>query len=122
MSTTLRKGARAAAVLLLIAGAAAAQPGVPGPAEAAAAAAPVYTRARVASFHEEAEGKSYVRLKLLPRAKIPFTTQTFRVTDRALLAGIAEGASVEFTSRHVDGENVVTSIRVVAECKRFQKC
>ena len=58
----------------------------------------VFTPARVRSFFEEADGKLYVRLKLLPRAKIPFTTQAFLVTDRALLSGISEGASVKFTT------------------------
>lgn len=83
---------------------------------------PVFTRARVRSFHEEPDGKAYVRLKLLPRAKLPFTVQTFRVQDRALMTGIAEGAWVRFTATHVAGENTVTAIHVVAECQRFQSC
>ncbi|WP_286610308.1 copper-binding protein [Variovorax jilinensis] len=82
----------------------------------------VTTRARFTSSFEEPGGKLYVRLKLLPRSKIPFTTQTFRVPDRALLADVPEGSSVKFTSRHVDGENTLTSIRAVADCKRFQPC
>lgn len=82
----------------------------------------VSTRARFTSSYEEAGGKLYVRLKLLPRSKIPFTTQTFRLRDRSLVAGIPEGTWVKFTSRHIDGENVVTSIHAVAECKRFQPC
>jgi len=90
----------------------------------AAAQAPaetvVYTRARVVSLPQA--GEPYVRLKLLPRSKIPFTTQAFRVADRALLAGIPEGAWVKFTARHVEGENTLTSIHVVEECKRFQRC
>lgn len=85
---------------------------------------PVYTRARVVSVLQEpgSSGKLYVRLKLLPRSKIPFTTQAFRVRDPALLAGIPEGAWVKFTARHVEGENTLTSIHVVEECKRFQPC
>ena len=63
-----------------------------------------------------------VRLKLLPRAKLPFTTQTFRVVNPALLHGISQGAWVQFTARHIDGENTLTSIRVTAECKRFEPC
>ena len=100
------------------AGAASAQTAVETP------AAPVYTRARVVSVEQEAGsgGKLYVRLKLLPRSKIPFTTQAFRVADRALLAGIAEGAWVQFTARHVEGENTLTSIHAVEECRRFQPC
>ncbi|MBB3178638.1 copper-binding protein [Variovorax sp. Sphag1AA] len=83
---------------------------------------PVYTRARLTSLFEEAGGKLYVRLRLLPKSKIPFTTQTFRLPDRSLVADIPEGSSVKFTSKHIDGENTLTSIHVVAECKRFQPC
>ena len=82
----------------------------------------VYTRARVVSLPKEGDAKPFVRLKLLPRSKIPFTTQAFRVADRALLAGIPEGAWVKFTARHVEGENMLTSIHVVEECRRFQPC
>lgn len=82
----------------------------------------VFTRARLASLYQEAENKFYVRLKLLPRSKLPFTTQTFSVTDRLLLADIPERAWVEFTSRHVDGENVLTAIHVVPACVRIQPC
>lgn len=121
MSTALRQGAMALTSLLLVS-MALAQPTEHRPVDPASEAAPVFTRARFASVHEEADGKLYVRLKLLPRSKIPFTTQTFRVTDRALLAGIPEGAWIEFTSRHVEGENRVTAIRVTEACKRFQKC
>lgn len=81
----------------------------------------VFTRARFASSYQDA-GKSYVRLKLLPRSKIPFTTQTFRVTDRSLLADIPDGAWVKFTSLHVGGENVLTALHVVPGCMRFQPC
>ena len=83
---------------------------------------PVYTRARLTSTFEEDGGKLYVRLRLLPRAKIPFTTQAFRVRDRSLVAGLPEGAWVKFTTERVDGENTLTSIQVVEECKRFQHC
>ena len=96
-----------------------AQAADPGPTES------VYTRARVVSVDREGEGggkKLYVRLKLLPRAKIPFATQTFRVVDATLLAGISEGAWVQFQARRVDGETTLTAIRVVDECKRFQPC
>lgn len=87
-----------------------------------AAAATVLTRARVASFLDVPGGKSYVRLKLMPRSKLPFTTQTFRVTDPSLLAGIAEGSTVKFSAKHIEGESVVTAMQVVAECVRFQPC
>ena len=65
---------------------------------------------------------THVRLKLLPRAKLPFTTQTFRVANPALLHGISQGSWVQFTARHIDGENTLTSIRVTAECKRLEPC
>ena len=84
--------------------------------------APVFTRARLASSYQEPGGKLYVRLKLLPTSKIPFTTQTFRLPDRSLLADIPEGSWVKFTSKRIDGENALTSIHAVAECKRFQPC
>jgi Cu/Ag efflux protein CusF len=85
-------------------------------------AKPVTTYARLTSFKEEPGGKLYVRLKLVPRAKLPFTVQAFRVRDRTLLEGLAEGSWVRFTAKHIDGENTLTSIRVAPECKRFQEC
>ena len=83
---------------------------------------PVFTRARLVSIHQERAGRVFVRLKLLPRAKLPFTTQTFRVLDRAHLDGISEGSWVKFKARNIDGENTLTSIHVVEECRRFQSC
>lgn len=85
-------------------------------------APPVSTRARLASSFEEPGGKLYARLKLLPRSKVPFTTQTFRLPYRALVADVPEGSWVRFTAKHIDGENTLTSIRAIAECKRFQPC
>lgn len=82
----------------------------------------VFTRAQLRSSYEERDGKLYVRLKLLPKSKIPFTTQTFRLPERSMLAQVPEGSWVKFTSKHVDGENVVTSIHAVPECVRFQPC
>jgi Cu/Ag efflux protein CusF len=129
MPLALHRTVRAVAIGLcvscLMAAAAGAQPKPPeGQSEGVSEseAAPVFTRAVVRSFHEEAGGKTYVRLKLLPRAKLPFTVQTFRVADRSLLKGLAEGASVKFTTRHIDGENTVTSIQPAVECRRFQPC
>lgn len=84
--------------------------------------ATVFTRARLTSTFEEPGGKLYVRLKLLPRSKIPFTTQTFRLAERSLLADIPDGSWVKFTSKHVDGENTVTFIQLAEECRRFQPC
>ena len=121
-------GVATALVLAAVWGAAGAQPVAPAGAasaagEGAAPAAPVYTRARLVSVEADAGGNpTHVRLKLLPRAKLPFTTQTFRVVNPALLHGIPQGAWVQFTARHIDGENTLTSIRVTAECKRFERC
>ena len=121
-------GVATALVLAAVWGAAGAQPVAPAGAasaavEGAAPAAPVYTRARLVSVEMDASGNAtHVRLRLLPRAKLPFTTQTFRVVNPALLHGISQGAWVQFTARHIDGENTLTSIRVTAECKRLERC
>lgn len=109
----------------IVIGSAAAQSAAPAPAvreEGAAPAAPVFTRARLVSVGPKVGNKHYVRLKLLPLAKLPFTTQTFRVMDSALLANIPEGSWVKFTAQYMDGENTVTSIQMADECKRFQPC
>jgi len=121
-------GFATALALAAVCGAAGAQPVAAAGAASAAAedatpAAPVYTRARLVYVKMGASGNAtLVRLKLLPRAKLPFTTQTFRVVNPALLHGIPQGAWVQFTARHIDGENTLTSIRVTAECKRFERC
>lgn len=131
MSLVVRMGLRgsglvAALALASVCGAAGAQPVAPAGAASVAvedAAAPVYTRARLVSVEADAGGNAtHVRLKLLPRAKLPFTTQTFRVANPGLLHGISQGAWVQFTARHIDGENTLTSIRVTAECRRFERC
>lgn len=90
--------------------------------QSAATAEPVYTRARLVSVQPDRDGRLLVRLKLLPRSKIPFSTQTFTVRDRALVADIPEGSWVKFTARSVEGETLLTSIYVVEECRRFQPC
>lgn len=88
----------------------------------AATVEPVYTRARLVSVDKESNDRILVRLKLLPRSKIPFSTLTFVVRDKALLADIPEGAWVKFQARSEDSVNVLTSIHVVEECRRFQPC
>ena len=83
----------------------------------------VETRATVRSVTEEGGGQRvYVHLKVLPRTKLPFTTLRFRVRDRALLAGLLEGASVKFRAERVEGENTLLAIRAVPPCVRFQPC
>lgn len=111
----------AASAVMAMGSASAGPAAAAAPAEAAPAAT-VLTRARVASFREEAGGKFYVRLKLMPRSKLPFTTQTFRVIDPALLGDVPDGASVKFSAKHIEGENVVTAIHMVAACVRYQPC
>lgn len=88
----------------------------------APAVEPVYTRARLVSVDKESGGRILVRLKLLPRSKIPFSTLTFVVLDKALLADIPEGAWVQFTARSVEGVNVLTAIHTVEACRRFKPC
>lgn len=86
-------------------------------------AAPVETRATFRSVTEEDAGKRvYVHLKIVPRANLPFTTLRFRVGERALIAGLREGASVKFRAERIDGENTLVAIRVVPACVRFQTC
>ncbi len=103
----------------------AATAGLAGAAAPAAAqeAAQVETRATLSSVTEEDGGRRvYVHLKVAPNANLPFTTIRFRVRDRALLAGLGEGASVKFRARRVDGENTLIAIRAVPACLRFQPC
>ncbi len=90
--------------------------------QSAATAEPVFTRARLVSVQADPDGRWLVRLKLLPRSKIPFTTQTFTVRDKALVAGIPQGSWVKFTARSEDGVNWLTAIHAVEECRRFQPC
>ena len=98
------------------------EPPTPSPA-AATPATPVETRATLRSFGEEDGGRRvYVHLKLVPRANLPFTTLRFRVRDRAMLAGLREGASVKFRAERIDGENTLVAIRAVPACVRFQPC
>ena len=90
--------------------------------QSASTAEPVYTRARLVSVQPDRDGRLLVRLKLLPRSKIPFSTQTFTVRDRALVADIPEGSWVKFTARSAGGVNWLTAIHAVDECRRFQPC
>lgn len=81
------------------------------------------TRATLRAVTEEdGAERVYVHLKIVPGAKLPFTTLRFRVRDRGLLAGLAEGASVKFRAERVEGENTVVAIRAVPPCARFQRC
>ena len=89
---------------------------------AAASAAHVETRAIVRSVGMEDGQHLYIRLKLLPQPKVPFSTLTFRVLDARLVEGLREGDSVAFTAARVEGENRLTAIRTVPPCERSREC
>jgi Cu/Ag efflux protein CusF len=93
-----------------------------GAAEAPASAAEVYTRAIVRSVSTNDDKHLYIRLKLIPRSKIPFSTVTYRVLDAHLIAGLREGDSVAFKAERLDGENVLRAIHTAAPCERFKEC
>lgn len=91
--------------------------------EGASQGAGVYTRGIVgSSFEEEGGMRFYIRVKLAAARKLPFSTITYLVPDRALVAGLREGDSVAFRAERRGGENVLTAIRPVAPCQRFTKC
>jgi hypothetical protein len=107
----------AAASLLPLLAAAGPPPAVAAPPQV------VYTRAQVRALPAASGPEAgLLRLKIRPRARIPFSTLTFRVRDAALLDGIRVGDEVEFTARAEEGENVLTRLRKVAPCVRFQPC
>lgn len=88
-----------------------------------APASAVFTRATVRSTFEQDNGRRlYISLRLNLPVEAPFSALTFRVRDRALVAGLRPGASVEFRAERIEGENVVTAIRPVPPCVRFQPC
>jgi len=75
----------------------------------------VYTRGEFRGTHEEkGANRLYVRLKLVPGHKLPFSTLTYRVRDPQLLAGLQNGAQVEFRAERIDGENTLTALRLPA--------
>lgn len=82
---------------------------------------PVLTRAVVRSISVK-DGKTYVYLKIMPRSKLPFTTQTLLVQDQSLVAGLAVGDEVGFAAEHREGENTLVAIHKVPACKKFQPC
>ena len=98
----------------------------PTPAGAGAAASaqqPVETHATVRSILENDGGQRiYIRLKLAQLENKPFPILTYRVTDRAMLAGIAEGSSVAFTAARAAGEHTIISLRPAEPCLRSQPC
>jgi len=94
----------------------------PPDATVATAAQRIYTRAVVRDLPGANEQPALIRLKILPRGKLPFTTLTFRIEDRRLLDGIALGDEVGFIAERRDGGNTVTALRKVASCVHFQNC
>jgi Cu/Ag efflux protein CusF len=96
--------------------------GAAGTANPPTSAPEVHTRAIVRSISHEEGKRLYIRLKLIPRAKIPFSTVTYRVLDARLVAGLREGESVAFRAERLHGENVLTAIHKEAPCQRFEAC
>jgi Cu/Ag efflux protein CusF len=90
-------------------------PAVPGPAPQ------VHTRAIVRALPSAAE-PNLIRLKLIPRGQLPFTTLTFAVRDAALWQGLAVGDEVGFVAERRQGINTVVRLRKVVSCARFQDC
>ncbi|HYE39504.1 MAG TPA: serine hydrolase domain-containing protein [Ramlibacter sp.] len=70
----------------------------------------VYTRGEFRGF-EERNGRLYARVKLVPGSKIPFSTLTYRVAERKLVADLASGTVVEFRAERIDGENTIIAMR-----------
>jgi D-alanyl-D-alanine-carboxypeptidase/D-alanyl-D-alanine-endopeptidase len=64
------------------------------------------------SFEEDGGRRSYVRLKIAPGHKLPFSTITYRLRDRRQLEGIPVGAKVQFRAERLDGENTITALRL----------
>lgn len=91
-------------------------------ADAPASAPEVFTRAVVRSISKDDGKHLFIRLKIVPRAKLPFSTLTYRVLDARLVEGLREGDSVAFKAERRDGENVLTAIQKAAPCKRFEEC
>ncbi|MCZ2497958.1 hypothetical protein GN316_14425 [Xylophilus sp. Kf1] len=112
---------RPGAVLLLALLASAAGVCLPAAAGDGPAPPPVFTRAVVRSVAAH-DGKTYAWLKILPRARLPFTTQALRVPDPALVEGLHAGDEVGFSATHRDGENTLVAIHKVAACVRFRPC
>lgn len=90
--------------------------------QAVAAAPRVYTRAVVRDLPRPGDRPALVRLKIVPRGQLPFTTLSFHVDDRRLLDGLAVGDEVGFIAERRAGGNTLTAVRKVAPCVRFQHC
>lgn len=86
------------------------------------AGAHVYTRATVRALPEPGAAEPLVRLKILPRGKLPFSTLSFRVPHPGLLQGLRVGDEVGFVAQAQAGGNTLVRIRKVAPCVRFQPC
>lgn len=89
---------------------------------AAPVAPRVYTRAVVRDLPRADDRPALVRLKIVPRGQLPFTTLSFHVDDRRLLDGLAVGDEVGFIAERRAGGNTLTAVRKVAPCVRFQHC
>jgi serine-type D-Ala-D-Ala carboxypeptidase/endopeptidase len=73
----------------------------------------VYTRGEFRGrFEEDGGRKQFVRVKLAPGQKLPFSTLTFRVLDPKVVQGMAEGSLVEFRAERLAGENTIVEMRL----------
>lgn len=101
-------------------------PFLSGPVAAQPAGKPtalIYTRAKVESLPSRKAGEdTLIRLKISPRAKLPFTTLAFRVRNTEMLKDLSVGDYVAFRSERLDGENVLMAIRKVDPCQKLQPC
>lgn len=82
----------------------------------------VYTRATVRSLPDAGAREPLIRLKIVLRARVPFSTLSFHVPRADLLQGLAVGDEVDFVAERQAGVNTLTRIRKVAPCVRFQPC
>lgn len=71
----------------------------------------VYTQGEFRGTFEEGADRLYVRVKVAPGWKLPFSTLTFRLRDRQLVAGLAAGTAIEFRADRIEGENTLVAVR-----------
>ena len=81
----------------------------------------VLTRAVVRSLPGPAEPIT-LRLKVLPRGKLPFTTIAFGLARPELAQGIQVGDEVGFIAERTEAGNTIVRLRKLAPCVRFQPC
>ena len=93
----------------------------PPPGAGGEASSRVLTRAVVRSLPGPAEPIT-LRLKVLPRGKLPFTTIAFGLARPELAQGIQVGDEVGFVAERTEAGNTIVRLRKLAPCVRFQPC